>query len=137
MRRFRIALVRPYVSACIPIFRCLRQRSMRTTNKRDTVWRHISLGKDWLRYRCVDVFENIWIRPPTRRRIRNVFKTIHFGERSLKIANSSSDSSDTCKRGLVSTLLTIVEKCNGGKKRQTNKERVIMFLILITSLVIN
>ena len=38
-------------------------------------------GADILRQRFHSVYENIRLRPSTRRRIDGVFKVIHFGER--------------------------------------------------------
>ena len=49
-------------------------------------------GADIWRQRFHSVYENIRLRPSTRRRINGVFKFIHFGERFQKVPFSDTEN---------------------------------------------
>ena len=80
----------PFVSDCILIYRnwsIMLEISASMTKLNTRVYAILEThsikdnGADIWRQRFHSVYENIRLRPSTRRRIKGVFKFIHFGER--------------------------------------------------------
>ena len=91
-------------------FRCLRSTRIRWIRSMH------SRGKDWIRYRDVSVFKNIWIRPSTRGRIHSMFKKIHSGERIQKVADKFRHN-------------TVKVVCRSTRRPLTNLTMLMQFVI--------